>query len=98
MSTKDLLRLSSVNKLWNQEYRRVLRDTKKIVAAIKGGNLCARAREFSDMVGNMAVNPFSGLCFTVDQHECEVGLWGSRIEDIYGNLLNMNIKYLELMW
>ena len=98
LNTKDLLELSLVNKLWNRECRRVLRDTRKIMAVIKWDNLCLRAREFNDMVGNLAVNPISGLCVTVDQHECEVGLWGSSMEDIYGNLLNMNIKYLQLLW
>ena len=68
------------------------------MAVIKWDNLCLRAREFNDMVGNLAVNPISGLCVTMDQHKCEVGFWGSRVEDIYGNMLEMNVKYLQLLW
>ena len=68
------------------------------MAVIKGDNLCSRAREFNDMAGKLAVNPYNGLSLTVHRHKCKASIRKSKMEDIYGNLLKMNVKYFELLW
>ena len=93
-----------MNKLWNQECRRVLRDMKKCIAVIGGNNNeCLRAREFNNLMDNdkLAVNPFNGLWLTIGWLECDdcICRCGQfRMEDVYDNLLTMKIKYLKLRW
>ena len=35
---------------------------------------------------------------TIRSHKCEDNLWHGKIEEIYGNLAKMTLKYLEFDW
>ena len=98
LGTKQLLEVSSVNKLWNYEARCVLRDRRKCVAVIDGDHPCLRAKKLNGMLGSLNVNFYNGLYIVIGRHISGVSLNRKSVEDVYGNLVTWPWKYLEVKW
>ena len=101
LDTENLLSAAKVNKTWISEARRVLRDERKCLVFISGENPCSRAAELNDLLGSFSttVIPFNGISITIDPHVCDIHLGQRRIDEIYGNMMQlMDVKYLHFKW
>ena len=99
LDTKNLLSASLVNKTWKREARSILGQKRKCVAVIAGEKPFADATELNGMFGSSsALNTVNGISITIEPHECDISHRERTIHQVYGNLLQLPLKYLTFKW
>ena len=95
----ELLDFRLMNKAWNNEARRVLRNQRKCEVSLEGKGSCTQANLLNDLMERMDVVFFNGLSVEVCRRRKHCNgklLEGRNIEEVYGNILKMPLKHVEV--